>query len=240
MAYQPPLGGEPLPQKPLAWSGVEATYIASLFTQSTLLNGRAATKSALLEVLPTHPLLHFATHGNLSEEVPLLSSILLAEGEALSLYELLGLQLNARLVVLSACETGLGETTGGDDVLGLTRGLLGAGAYAAVVSLWPVDDASTSLLMGYFYQHLRAGDPPMIAMQAAQNGLRSLRPDLIKEELGKLQAGLEKVRPDGAEARLLKAHTTKEPVAPPTPSQDDYRHPFYWAPFILVGGSASE
>src|SRR5215470_8738874 len=75
--------------------------------------------------------LHFATHGNLSQDAPLASSILLAKGEELTVYELMGLRLDADLVVLSACEMGRGETTGGDDVVGLLRGLLAAGARAA-------------------------------------------------------------------------------------------------------------
>jgi len=219
----------------LPWSGVEAAYVTSLFSQSTLLNGSAATESALLAGIPIYPLLHIASHGYLSEDAPLLSSILLAEGEELSLYELLGLQLNARLVVLSACNTGRGETTGGDDVLGLTHGLLGAGAHAAVVSLWPVNDVATSLLMGHFYESLRAGNPPRVALQAAQHHLRSLNPDAIKEEPGKLKAGLEKIEPNSAEVRLLKPHTEERAVSPTPTSRNDYSHPFYWAPFILVG-----
>jgi CHAT domain-containing protein len=75
------------------------------------------------------------------------SAILLAEGGALTVSDLVGMRLDKPLVVLSACETGVGQTTAGDELLGLTRGLLAAGARAAVVSLWSVDDHSTSLLM---------------------------------------------------------------------------------------------
>ncbi|NIN95911.1 MAG: CHAT domain-containing protein, partial [Anaerolineae bacterium] len=88
--------------------------------------GDGATEAAVRQLLVDYPVLHLATHGYLSEEAPLLSSILLANGEALTVYELMGLQLNADLIVLSACETARGQTTGGDDVLGLTRGLLAA------------------------------------------------------------------------------------------------------------------
>src|SRR5262249_52467544 len=148
-------------------AAAEAAFVASLFGQPALL-GEAATERAVRERIPDCPLIHFATHGKLSEESPLSSAIALANGEELTVYELMGLRLNAELVVLSACNTGQGETTGGDDVLGLTRGLLGAGARAAVVSLWPVDDVSTSLLMGEFYRRLRAGDAPAVALRAAQ------------------------------------------------------------------------
>jgi CHAT domain-containing protein len=172
--------------------------------------------------LAGYPYIHFATHGVLSEEAPLLSSILLADGEALNVYELMGLKLDADLVVLSGCRTALGEITAGDDVIGLTRGLLGAGARAAVVSLWPVEDVSTSLLMGEFYRQLRAEKPkpPRVALQAAQNYLRGLDPDQIEEKV----AGLR----DLARERDLEAECE-------APEAEDYSHPYHWAPFVLVG-----
>ena len=86
------------------------------------------------------PLVHFATHGTLDAETPLNSTVALAQHDELTVHELMSLRLDARLVVLSACGTGQGESTGGDDLLGLTRGLLAAGAQAALVTLWPVDD----------------------------------------------------------------------------------------------------
>jgi CHAT domain-containing protein len=221
MSYTPPLGGQTESARPLPAAATEAEYIASLFPRGKALIGAHATEAAVREQLADdYPILHFATHGRLSEEVPMLSSILLANGEELSLYELMGLRLNADLVVLSACSTGLGETTGGDDVLGLTRGLLAAGARAAVVSLWPVNDVSTSLLMGEFYRQLIAGQPPAAALRAAQMLLRGLSPEQIDAAVSELRdAGL--VR-DARRADM------------PAPTKD-YSHPHYWAPFILVG-----
>ena len=150
----------------------------------------------------------------------MLSSILLAHGESLSVYELMGLQLNADLVVLSACRTALGEITGGDDVIGLTRGLLGSGARAAVVSLWPVNDLSTSLLMGEFYRQFRTGKPPADCLHAAQNYLRTLDTKQIEEETAKLR--------DAGFARSFRPSEAKA-------AAKDYGHPHYWAPFIIVG-----
>jgi CHAT domain-containing protein len=132
----------------------------------------------------------------------------------------MGLQLNADLVVLSACRTALGEITGGDDVIGLTRGLLGAGARAAVVSLWPVNDLSTSLLMGEFYRQLRDRKPAAVALFAAQNYLRKLKPSEIQEQVGRL-------RDEGYTRDTMRRGA---PVA-----FNDYSHPHFWAPFILVG-----
>jgi CHAT domain-containing protein len=226
--------GNPTLNLPAA--ATEAAFVASLFGQPALL-GEAATERAVRERIPDCPLLHFATHGKLSEAAPLSSAIALAHGEELTVYELMGLRLNAELVVLSACNTGQGETTGGDDVLGLTRGLLGAGARAAVVSLWPVDDVSTSLLMGELYRHLRAGDAPAVALRAAQTYLRNLEPADVASELDKLKASLESVTAplatlqSVAEARPIRSARPVGGAATP----NYYRHPYYWAPFILVG-----
>ena len=186
MAAQPLAGGPPVPQPPLPAAAAEARFVAALVPGSVALTGEDATEGAVRQRLSAFPVLHFATHGALFEEAPFLSSILLAEGEALTVYELMGLRLEADLVVLSACSSGRGATTGGDDVLGLTRGLLGAGARVAVVSLWPVDDLSTCLLMCAFYRRLGAGADPALALQAAQQYLRTLSAAEIQAELDSL------------------------------------------------------
>lgn len=223
MSYRPPLATQSIPLNPLQGAEREASFVASLFQRPPLI-GEQATESAVRESLASCPLLHFATHGILSAEAPLNSSIALADGGELTVYELMGLQLHADLVVLSACNTARGETTGGDDVLGLTRGLLAAGARAAVVSLWRVNDVSTSLFMGHFYRRLRGGDEPVTALQSAQNYLRSLSPDLLDRELGGLNAALK-------DARFDRDVETSESESPP----EVYGHPYFWSPFILVG-----
>jgi CHAT domain-containing protein len=230
MAFRPPAGGDPVPLPPLPAAEVEAAVVAGLFPQGKALLGGQASVPEVLPRLGEYPLLHFATHGHLSEEAPLLSSILLAGGEGLSLYELMGQRLQADLVVLSACDTGRGQATGGDDVLGLTRGLLGTGARAAVVSLWSVNDLSTSLLMSAFYHRLRDG--PAVALQAAQNYLRGLSPDAIREELAQLKGRLE-AGGDRALGRHFERPRHARPAA--LPETADYSHASYWAPFIFIG-----
>ena len=132
MAYRSPLTDEITPMRSLPYSAIEAKYIAGLFDQGKALIGKEATEEAVRAHLQQkYPILHFATHGYLSESAPLLSSILLANGEALSLYELMGIQLNADLVVLSACRTALGETTGGDDCAGIDSGATGRRRYGS-------------------------------------------------------------------------------------------------------------
>ena len=128
------------------------------------------------------------------------------------------LRLQARLVVLSACSTGQGETTGGDDVLGLTRALLAAGAEAAVVSLWPVDDHSTAIFMQEFYTRLDEGMAPRRALHAAQVVLRTLTMAEIE------------VRTRGQRRSPAAAAAVTIPA-----NEGGYRHPYFWAPFVLVG-----
>jgi CHAT domain-containing protein len=204
------------PTGDLPFAETEAEFVAGLFERSELLAGGEATEAAVRERIGKYPLLHFATHGNLSESSPLDSSIALAGGERLTVLGLMDLRLRARLVVLSACSTAKGETTGGDDVLGLTRGLLAAGARSAIVSLWPVNDHSTAIFMTEFYRHLQTGDAPDDALRKARNHLRHLTDKGIVESLR------------GARAFQFgpKSHARR---------LSGYGHPYYWAPFILVG-----
>lgn len=239
MAWMPPGARQRQTLNPLSGAEVEAAYIATLFPGSSALLADTATAGAVRAAIANYPLLHFATHAVLSAETPMLSAVMLANGEALSVYELMGMRLDADLVVLSACRTAEGETTGGDEVLGLTRGLLAAGARAAVVSLWPVNDLATSLLMGHFYQRLRAGDVPATALQAAQKYLRGLTPDQIRAELGQLSVALHTAGVRDAVVVVVDEECalrdTRRPNLKARPT--DYSHPCYWAPFVLVGST---
>ncbi|MBW4673200.1 MAG: CHAT domain-containing protein [Desmonostoc geniculatum HA4340-LM1] len=127
--------------------------------------------------LSQYKMLHFATHGFLDSTEPELSGIVLSlidkQGKSqrgfLRLTDIFNLNFPAELVVLSACETGLGKEVKGEGLVGLTRGLMYAGAARVVVSLWNVDDEATSLLMSQFYtQMLQQGKTPAAALRAAQ------------------------------------------------------------------------
>jgi CHAT domain-containing protein len=132
--------------------------ISRYFRRATTLTGTEATEEAVKEAAPRASSLHFATHGLLDEREPLLSGIALAQDDdpaedgILQTYEVLRLDLAADLVVLSACNTGLGRVVGGEGVLGLTRAFLHAGARSLVISLWEVSDRSTPELMDDFYR----------------------------------------------------------------------------------------
>jgi CHAT domain-containing protein len=190
----------------LLHAGAEARAIGELFKdESRALVGAAATESAFKREASRYRMLHLATHGYFNKFNPMLSGLELESDEAndgqLELHEILGLQLQADLVTLSACETALGsghfaEIPAGDDFVGLTRAFLYAGSTSVMATLWEVDDASTLELMKLFYSGLTgtaSNEDKAAALASAQRALLT---------------------------------STK------------YRHPYFWAPFVLVGEMA--
>lgn len=132
-----------------------------------VIDGADATQAALRAALPGHDVLHLACHGQFRADNPSFSSLELADG-ALTLLDAQRLPVAGMLVALSACETGLSHVAPGDELLGLVRGFLLAGAPTVLASLWMVDDASTARLMRSFYSRLGAGARPAAALCAAQ------------------------------------------------------------------------
>jgi CHAT domain-containing protein len=131
----------------------------------------AATEAQLKRHAAEYAFVHLATHGLISSEHPLASSLALAPGDGddgyLRVDEIFGLALHARLVVLSGCSTGLGRLSA-DGVLGLTRAFIYAGTPAIVVSDWDVSDRATATLMGAFYRAMAGGLDPVHALRRAQ------------------------------------------------------------------------
>ena len=158
----------------------EAEQVAAMFPDSRALVGAAASKGAILELGSGFAMLHFATHGKFNADTPLASGLYLAkEGRddgVLTVDDLYSMRLDADLVTLSACETALGQVANGDDVIGLTRGFLYAGARSIVASLWEVDDAATKQLMLSFYRNLKYGDKRE-ALRLAQIETRAKYPE---------------------------------------------------------------
>jgi len=164
----------------LAFSRQEAESIIALTPGGTGLKATdfsASRALALSRQLSQYRILHFATHGLLNSERPELSGLVFSlvdqEGKPqdgfLRLHEIYNLQLNADLIVLSACETGLGKEIKGEGLIGLTRGFMYSGAPRVVASLWSVDDLATAELMKLFYQRmLKDGLPAGAALRAAQ------------------------------------------------------------------------
>jgi CHAT domain-containing protein len=148
----------------LEFSGKEIENIATLFKKGNAdiyLRGDATEENVKRDgELKKFNYVHFATHGFIDETKPDFSSLVLTqdnnseEDGFLQATEIFNLNLNADLVVLSACQTGLGKLVRGEGMVGLTRAFMYAGTPTVMVSLWSVSDVSTSILMGEFYRNL--------------------------------------------------------------------------------------
>jgi tetratricopeptide (TPR) repeat protein len=132
----------------------EARYVASAMGNARLFMGAEATEEQLRAHGPTSRFIHIATHGYFRQDNPMFSSIRLGNS-LLSLFDLYQLQFDAELVTLSGCGTGMNVVIGGDELIGLVRGLLYAGAQTLMVSLWEVHDQSTAEFMKDFYEGFR-------------------------------------------------------------------------------------
>lgn len=164
---------------------IEAQEILKLFPSTDTLqafNFDANYNLATSKNLNQYQILHFATHGFVNPDQPELSGIVLSlvnqDGQQipgyLRLADLFEQDYPAELIVLSACETGLGKNVSGEGLVGLTRGLMYAGAARVALSLWTVDDKGTSVLMQEFYkQMLQENKTPSEALRAAQRKLWS-------------------------------------------------------------------
>jgi hypothetical protein len=149
------VAGDPAGNLPHARA--EAARVAARLGTSALLGGEA-TLAALGRLLPDADLVHLATHVRFDPADPLESAVLLADGERLTARAMMSRHLAAQLLVLSGCESGVQGVTSGDELLGLARALLYAGARSLVLSLWQVNDASSAELMTHVYDGLSGAD----------------------------------------------------------------------------------
>ncbi len=170
----------------------EVERVRRQFRRGRTLRGSSATRDRFRAAAPNADVIHLATHGLFREDDAAFSAVLLSDGW-MGVHDVYGLRLRAELVCLSACQTGRSWVASGQEMVGLTRGFLHAGARSLLVSLWPVDDEATADLMEPFYESLKAGQPRDEALAQAMRRARALRP-----------------------------------------------HPFYWAPFVLIGPSGSD
>jgi tetratricopeptide (TPR) repeat protein len=132
----------------------EARFVASALDSARLFVGEEATEEQLRKFGPVSRFIHIATHGYFRQDNPMFSSIRLGNS-LLSLFDLYQLRFEAELVTLSGCGTGMNVVIGGDELIGLVRGLLYAGAQTLMVSLWEVHDQSTAEFMRDFYSQYR-------------------------------------------------------------------------------------
>ncbi len=187
-------GWEPLPAADQQVAELKTLYPPG---EALVLTGAAAREETFKKRAADFQILHFATHGVINDHAPLYSYLLMSqenlapnEDGLLEAWELMRMNLHARLAVLSACETARGRISDGEGVIGLAWAFLAAGCPTEVVSQWKVDTASNRELLINFHRRVRAG-------ATAAEALRRASLDLAKKPA--------------------------------------YRHPFYWAPFVVVG-----
>lgn len=169
----------------------EAESVHKILLDSELFLGANANHEIFIERARSSRIIHVATHGSFRPDNPMFSGIRLGDGY-LHLYELYRLQLSAELLTLSGCATGLNVIAAGDEVLGLIRGALYAGARSLLLTLWEVNDRSTAEFMTSFYKRLPGATSKAEALADAAREVREMHP-----------------------------------------------HPYYWAPFVLVGKALS-
>jgi hypothetical protein len=243
------------PQVRLPGTRREVAAIAGLFPPDgvTTLLGEQARESVVQELARSGKLkdfrfLHFAAHGRNDPRSAYRTALLLApdsdrsadpaaldtDGEITAEQIARTWDLDADLVVLSACETALGKQAGGEGFLGFAQPLLAKGARGLVLSLWRVDDRATSLLMARFFENLLGKrselSKPMPTAEALAEAKRWLR-SLTEADLGPALEALDR----GSVRPLVTADESK-PAAPSRPSGPrPFEHPYYWAAFILIG-----
>ncbi len=154
----------------------EARSLASIFPGSVLLLNDAATRSAYAEAARRTSFLHIATHAVFRQDNPMFSAFKIAGGWVTAI-DLFSMTCETNLVTLSGCQSGVSRVTGSDDLLGLMRGFLYAGARSLMVSLWNIDDRRTAELMIYFYNTWRARARKSQALKIAMKGIREKYPN---------------------------------------------------------------
>jgi CHAT domain-containing protein len=153
----------------------EVESIADVMPGANVLFGGQATVEALKTKGASCRYIHIATHGYFRQDNPLFSGIKLGDS-LLSVYDLYHLKIPAELITLSGCATGLSVVGAGDELLGLVRGLMTAGAGSLMLTLWDVNDQSTSELMSAFYKRLQNSRNKAAALQEAMKETRTKYP----------------------------------------------------------------
>jgi CHAT domain-containing protein/Tfp pilus assembly protein PilF len=202
----------------LPYAGVEVKTLAETVPNTTQLLDHAFNPEDTKPKMGDNTVLHFATHGAIVAGTPEESFILFGDGTPVTIADVRNWNLNnVDLVVLSACETGLGGNLGtGAEILGLGYQMQRAGARASIASLWTVDDGGTQVLMNAFYAALQGKNTKAEALRQAQIALITGDYMALGEQRG-----------------LIVAARVRDELKPEVANH--LNHPYYWAPFILIG-----
>jgi CHAT domain-containing protein len=154
----------------------ELKRLKDLFPDARILQDESATREAFVDSSTSSRFLHVATHAVFRQDNPMFSSFRLADGW-FTAFDLFSMLCQTNLVTLSGCQSGMSEVTGADDLLGLMRGFLYAGARSLLLSLWNVNDESTTALMTDFYRKWREGTDKSTALRSAMLSVRQQFPN---------------------------------------------------------------
>ncbi len=220
----------------LVFTLTEGTAIAKLFEKHAVDQGQEGTKQRVIESVRGSSYVHFSCHGSYDWNDPPQSGLALADGR-LTLRDLQqdAVDLSAaRLVTLSACETGMSDVIHGsaEEYVGISAGFLLAGVPCIVASLWAVPELSTAMLMERFYQsHLSRGMSFAAALREAQAWVRELR-------IGEVVAYIERCyeqSPPAKKTEYFRYMRYYRHQAKDDPTQRPFAHPYYWAAFTVNG-----
>jgi CHAT domain-containing protein/Tfp pilus assembly protein PilF len=219
--YNFTVGGQSFDFAGLPFAGAEVENLAKTVPATTKFIDKAFTPEVTVPKMDDYSIVHLATHGALVLGTPNDSFILFGNGERITLADMQKWSLkNVDLVVLSACETGLsGKLGNGEEILGLGYQMQRAGARAAIASLWQVSDGGTQVLMNAFYAALNKSMTKAEALRQAQIAL-------ITKDL----SGVGGSRGEEAWIEVVSTRTGLPPQV-----SNNLSHPYYWAPFILIG-----
>ena len=217
--YSVNVGSQTFNFRGLPFAGYEVKALKELLSNIRILLNEDFSLAALKPRLRSSNIIHFATHASLVPKAVGQSFILFGNGEKATIEDIENWPIgDIDLVVLSACETGLGGfNNNGEQILGLGYQFQEQGARAAIASLWQVDDGGTQVLMNAFYLALSEGYSKAESLQIAQQSL--LSEDV--ESAGK---------PTKASVQVINKNPKRS-----AGFQKDLTHPHYWAPFILIG-----
>lgn len=221
----------------LDYAPIEGVMVRAAFAGTGNEAWQSPGKAVLLGALAPHGYWHFATHGTFDWDDPRHSGVLVGpRSEWLTVADLLDMKQPAgapRLVVLSACETGISDVRHNpDEFTGLPAGFIFAGAAGVVSTLWPVDDLSTTLLMKKFYEnHIVGRSAPDQALRDAQKWLRDAKLGDMEKAVGDWRAaGIVTAEQADEMTDDLRAN-----AASPDPDARPFAQPRYWGGFILYG-----
>ncbi len=232
-------------ENPLLYAEAEAQQIARIM-QGVALTGDQVQKSEVLEEAAHCNWLHFSCHGTFEPDNPLASALYLNKKEKLTAQEILEkLTLQCDLVSLSACESGLSQVRRGDELFGLARAFIGAGARTLVVTQWKVEELSTRIVMERLCRNLLSGMDNAEALTEAQLYLRTLTRDGLFRLLAKMREQNPPTMNIEQTPATVKGKSRRDQrvwdsafvksLSRAQPNDLIFSDPYYWAPFILIG-----